>query len=136
MFSAEILHHLSPDSRCAAAVRQLLPLSPPSHFHARLFFFQPPPRKKKKSPLPLAPSPQPSSSSSTSSPTTAELCHYPRPHPSIFGRSSRPPANPLISSHLCLEHAFSATMHACASCVRTRLTFATHRAVLFLPPVS
>lgn len=36
-----------------------------------------------------------------------QLCWYLHPLPSIFGCSSRPPANPLISSHLCLSCAIS-----------------------------
>lgn len=43
-----------------------------------------------------------------SSPQPA-LCHYHHPHASIFGCSSRPPANPLISSHLCLSRTISST---------------------------
>lgn len=37
------------------------------------------------------------------------LCQYLHPHPSIFRCSSRPPANPLISSHLCLSCTISST---------------------------
>lgn len=37
------------------------------------------------------------------------LSQYLHPHPSIFGCSSRPPANPLISSHLCLSRTISST---------------------------
>ncbi len=49
------------------------------------------------------------------------LCQYLHPHPSIFGCSSRPPANPLISSHLCLSppsrariHQHNANVRACS----------------------
>lgn len=70
------------------------------------------------------------------------LCRCLHPLPSIFGCSSRPPANPLISSHLCLSctishiHQYNTNVHAHIVIHSTTQYYTTHCTVLFVFPVS
>lgn len=92
-------------------------ISSPSSFYTHLFFL-------KKFPLSLV----------LSAPTPH--CQYLHPHPSILGCSSRPPANPLISSHLCLSRTISSTHSPTQYYCACMCSHTQQYTILFLPLVS